>query len=1074
MAPLTIYKASAGSGKTFKLTLGYLELIFKDPAAYRHILAVTFTNKAASEMKSRILERLYDMSILKVGEDSEDLKLLQNSTGKNRDELIHTSRQLLVKILNDYSRFSVGTIDRFFQGVIRAFTREIGLPAGFNLELDRDRILGEAIDRMFMGLGEDEELLNWLLRLAESRIEDARGWNFRSEIQSLGEELFSEGYQEIMMEEGSVITREQLKKFIKELEKITGSTLETIKKIAAENVGAMQSAGYSTEDFLRKSSGLSGYFEKVVSGDKIGMTDTQKIGMHDISKWISTKENDQSKIQFIETVFMQGYRSIYEQLILYNSVSEVNQYIYALGILGDLSERILDITNEKNLFLLSDASRFLKGLIGKNPTPFIYEKTGNNIDHIMLDEFQDTSVFQWDNFRPLLEHTLSTGKDNIVVGDVKQSIYRWRNSDWKILADVVGKSFPGHKLEEKSLNDNWRSTELIIRFNNTLFSITAPIIRNLITQSMDGALVSNEFKERWTSLLDVAYDEVEQQIPERAIGSGGFVRAEILQEDGKKQRELALEKIPHWIQELQDSGYKAGDIAILVRTNKEGAELAGLLMENANLPETSEYNFSFVSNDSLYLNKNPAIKFLISLLTYLNNSRDELNNLTLRYYHRYLKNEDSIVTTEDLNSEKSLEEELGALFSGKIPELKRLPLFELVENLIDIFSLDNRLTDLPYIQAFQEITLEIQQEEPGSLHDFLEYWNEFGMKKSITVSEGQDAIRIITIHKAKGLQFKAVIIPFCDWDLTTSASGNRDTILWCNTEGTPFESIPVVPVKFKSSIRETYFAANYLEELIMGYVDSLNLLYVAFTRAEEAMIIGLPGTDKDGKLKRSGHLVMQAAKLAVGSAGNLTMDLAGAINDHGFQVGALPKKEKIIATSDTEWRIDSYPVKFRNDRIRLRMKSSDYFIKGDAASDDHLDFGTIMHEIFGLIRTTADIEIATGKFLRDGLLKKSDAEKINLLIREKISRPEVEGWFVEGLEVLNERDIFSNGNLFRPDRVMIKDGSVIVADYKFGESDNGKYERQVIKYCELLEEMGYNNVEGYLWFVMLDKIVKVK
>ncbi len=191
MAPLTIYKASAGSGKTFKLTMGYMELLFKDPLAYRHILAVTFTNKAASEMKSRILERLYDMSMIKEGEHSGDLDLLMESTGKSKDVLIQSSRKLLVKILNDYSRFSVGTIDKFFQGVIRAFTRDIGLGAGFNLELDRGRVLGEAIDRMFMELGSDQELLSWLLNLAESRIEAAKGWNFRAEIMSLGEELFS-------------------------------------------------------------------------------------------------------------------------------------------------------------------------------------------------------------------------------------------------------------------------------------------------------------------------------------------------------------------------------------------------------------------------------------------------------------------------------------------------------------------------------------------------------------------------------------------------------------------------------------------------------------------------------------------------------------------------------------------------------------------------------------------------------------------------------------------------------------------------------------------------------------------
>jgi ATP-dependent helicase/nuclease subunit A len=504
MAPLNIYKASAGSGKTFKLTLGYLELLFKDPQSYRHILAVTFTNKAASEMKSRILERLHAISVVQNGEESEDLDLIIESTEMSREKIIQTSRELLVKILNDYSRFSVGTIDRFFQGVIRAFTREIGLPAGFNLELDRDRILSEAIDRMFMSLGNDKELLNWLLRLAETRIEAAKGWNFKAEILSLGKERFSEGYQEIMLEKDAVVTREQLKKFIKDLEKLGADSMDSIKRIASESLEALNASEFTSDSFLGKSRGPAFYFEKVISEDKLQMTPGQKLAKEDVYKWISAKDSNQAKFHFAETVFMPAFRDIYEHLIVYNSVAEVSQYIYALGILGDLSEHILAITDEKNLFLLSDASRFLKGLIGDNPTPFIYEKTGNYIDHIMLDEFQDTSVFQWDNFRPLLEHTLSTGKENIVVGDVKQSIYRWRNSDWKILADVVAKSFPGQKVVQESLASNWRSNELIIRFNNTIFSSAPTLIRNLISKAMEGARVSDEFKDRWTRLLDVA------------------------------------------------------------------------------------------------------------------------------------------------------------------------------------------------------------------------------------------------------------------------------------------------------------------------------------------------------------------------------------------------------------------------------------------------------------------------------------------------------------------------------------------------------------------------------------------
>ncbi|MEX0982320.1 MAG: UvrD-helicase domain-containing protein [Bacteroidales bacterium] len=1107
MSPLTIYKASAGSGKTFRLTLGYLELLFRDPMSYRHILAVTFTNKAASEMKSRILDRLYAMSQLNDDEASPDIDLLAATTNLSRQEIISRAGELLVRILNDYSRFSVGTIDRFFQGVIRAFTWEIGLPAGFSLELDRDRILGEAVDRMFMELGEDRDLLDWMLRLAESRIEASKGWNFKSEIISLGQELFSEAYQEVMLNREPGPGRERLNAFVSELSAFLESRQGDIRAIAGKTVAKMNSAGWSADDFQLKSRGPAGFFEKAAAGQRYDLTDGQKTAMTDLSKWISKNESNQEKIQFAESVLMPAIAAIYEKWVYLNSATEISQNIFALGILGDISKKILEITDEKNLFMLSDASRFLKGLIGSNPAPFIYEKTGSFIDHIMLDEFQDTSVFQWENFRPLLEHTLSTGKENIVVGDVKQSIYRWRNSDWKILADVVGKSFGAHQITQLPLDENWRSNELLIRFNNTLFSTAPPIIRNIIDQSLDGALVSEEFKNRWAGLLDTAYEEVQQQIPQKSLGSGGYIRAEVLQDEEKKQQEIALERIPEWIRELQDAGYEAGEIAILVRTNREGAEVADVLMSLVQEGDEGAYNYNFVSNESLFLNHNTAVKFLICLLKHLQNSQDDLNNISLIYYHRLLFAGDAENPSVALHPGNSVDQELGEVFSSRKAELKRLPLFELTENLIDIFGIDKRLPDLPYIQAFQEIILGLQQDEPGSLHDFISYWDDHGHKKSITVSEDQDALRIITIHKAKGLQYKAVIVPFCNWELTTSASGNRETILWCSTEGTPFDKVPVVPLKFTKRIGETIFAAHYLEELIMGYVDSMNILYVALTRAEEAMIIGLPEPDPKGALKKSGHLVMQSVHAAPRTPGKLQMDLSAAAGDTGFEIGTLRPGKRELKQSPAPWIVESYPVNFRTDRIRLRLKSADYYAlsvdpagaagattdptagpASDLATDPasrpatdptthpttgHLDFGNIMHEIFGMIRTAGDIDKAVAKFHREGLLNAADSEKISAMITARLQHPDVVPWFTQGIIVLNERDIITGGETYRPDRVMIDGDKAIVADYKFGDQELAKYDRQVARYKQLLNEIGYTDVEGYIWYVMLNKVVKV-
>ncbi len=1072
MSPLTIYKASAGSGKTFKLTLGYMELLFRNPQSYRHILAVTFTNKAASEMKSRILERLFRLSELKDGELSEDLRELMRSTGLPPSEITDRSGKLLVSILNDYSRFSVGTIDRFFQGVIRAFAREIGLPAGFSLELDRDRILGEAVDRMFMDLGEDSELLEWMLRLAESRVEASRGWNFRGEIISLGEQLFTESYQQVLLESENRIGRDQLQTFIAALNKIKESAQKNIRDIADGKIQEIGEAGYAIDDFYRKASGLAGFFVKAARGEKDTLTEAQKQGITDLSKWISKNESDQDKISFIEYNLMPGMAAIYEEVVLLQSAAEVGQYIFALGILGDISKKILDITDEKNQFLLSDASRFLKGLIGSNPAPYIYEKTGSYIEHIMLDEFQDTSAFQWENFRPLLDHTLSMGRENIIVGDVKQSIYRWRNSDWKILAGAVEHAFGAHTVKKETLKENWRSSEWVIRFNNTLFTHAPVLIRGMIDEALESALVSPAFMELWTGLLDIAYAGVVQEIPEKALGTGGYVRADILADEERTFQEQALEEIPGWIRELQDNGYEAGQIAILVRTNREGAAVARMLMELLREEVSDSYNYNFVSSDSLFLDHNMAVRFLVSLMKYLRNGEDHLNNISVCYYHRLLFGGTESDPSDALKPGMVPEEELGERFTGQIHTLQRLPLFELAETLIELFGLDTRTVDLPYIQAFQELILDLQQQEPGSLHDFLVFWEDAGYKKSITVSGDQDAIRIITIHKAKGLQYKAVIVPFCNWDLTTS--GSQEKILWSSTEGTPFSGLPVVPLKFRSSLKETLFAEDYMEELIMGYVDNLNLLYVAFTRAEEALIVGLPGAGDGSKIKNAGELVMQAVHTSDPMLGPQGMDLDAASNDHGFGVGQLIPQKRESAPPSPLWAVSSYPVKFRNDRIRLRLKSTGYFSQPSGPEGNHLDFGNIMHEIFGMIDGFESIQPAVDQYNREGVLTGEQSKEMIAMIREKIVQPEVAPWFDGRMKVINERDIISGGEVYRPDRVMVDGARAVVIDYKFGDTVLPRYEKQVHKYMELLNAIGYQPVEGYLWYVMLNRIVKVE
>lgn len=1056
--PLTIYKASAGSGKTFRLTYEYLELLFRDPVRYRHILAVTFTNKAAREMKSRILLRLYRLSVLKEDETSDDLEQLTKAIGVGRRRIIDQAGDLLVRMLNDYSRFSVGTIDRFFQQVIRAFTREIGLQSGFNLELDTDRVLGESVDRMFTDLSEDEQLRNWFILMAEYRIRNDKSWNFRSDMESLGRNLFREKFQALTAE-SEWVSREGLKTFMDQLDHIREEAASKMRDEARRAVDRVRENGYELTCFQQRSRSLAVTLDKIASGEKEELTDAQKKGRDDISKWLSGKESDPGKESLVTGFLMPALAKVYEYSVVITSVDSVRPHLYALGILNDLGERIREVTSEKNLFMLSDASRFLRGLIGDNPTPFVYEKIGHVYDHIMLDEFQDTSWFQWENFRPLLEHTMAGGHDNLLVGDVKQSIYRWRNSDWKILAEKAATAFPGQHVEVETLRQNWRSFENIVRFNNALFDTVPGIVRELAAAEIANSRVDREFRVHWMNLLEKAYGDTRQEVAQPFRESGGYIRTEILEEEGSDFKELALNRLPGWIDTILAAGYRPGDIAILVRKNQEGARVASTLME---------HQVPFVSNDSLFLYKNVAVKFLVSVLRWLNQPDDALNNLHVKYFH-------NLVTAGETGDSLHGILEPGTpvnrfISTEKTALYRRLPLFELVEQLIDDFGLDQRPSDLPYLQAMQDMILDMQRRDSLSLHQFLVYWDEHGHKKAIQVSEGQDAIRIMTLHKAKGLEFKAVIVPFCDWDL--GPSGGNDDMIWVDTTGTPFHAIPILPVRIGRKLNDTFFAAEFMEELMMTFMDNLNLLYVAMTRAEEVLITGIPGPPKKNPTK-AGHLVV--AFLESGPADH--QPELQKTEENGYEVyslGTLPEKQEEEVPVDPSWQLDDYPVVIRNDRLRLHLKSDVYFLENEDEHPSRLDYGTMMHEIFSRIETEEDVPKVLASMKREGLLREEDRLRLQDLVTRKLETAGAQRWFSGEGVVINERDIFmAGGEAYRPDRVVCFPGKTVVIDYKFGERKQKSHRDQVMHYMKLLEEMNYPSLEGYVWYMSLDELEKV-
>jgi ATP-dependent exoDNAse (exonuclease V) beta subunit len=827
--------------------------------------------------------------------------------------------------------------------------------------------------------------------------------------------------------------------------------------------------GLNPEDFKGAGKSPAMLFVSASEGRDLNFTSAKIAALTQSDKWL--KKNASAEVEILtRESLLPLLQQNYKQQEVLNTLAAVHTHFYTLGILGDIREYVQEYTRERNLFLIADSGRFLRGIIGSNQVPFVYERTGNRYSHIMLDEFQDTSLFQYDNFRPLLDNSLAAGKQSLVVGDVKQSIYRWRNSDWKILASDLERDFAHQEIRVEPLKENYRSREQIVRFNNSVFQLSSSLLAEIMEKELLASSVHQEEIDREVERFRSAWKDVVQQIPEHLQNTGGRVRVELFDTEEAPFSEQVIKTLPSWVDELLDTGMEAGEIAILVRTRKEGVAVANALLEHAR-NSGRDRPYKLVSNDSLLLGYNTAVSLLISLLRYLHHPENAINNALLKYQAYRMEKKSGKALDIILDREKSPEELLPGEFLQQEAVFKQLPLYELIESLIDLLDLGERANDLPYLQAFQDLVIDLQRRGSMGIGEFLDYWEQTGAGRSLSFSEASDAIRIITIHKAKGLEFKAVIVPFCDWDLTTDARNTN--ILWCPTEGTPLNRIPVVPLRFGSKMTATLFSSVYFNERMKGYMDRLNLMYVAFTRARDVLCIGLPKREAQ-TVKNTGDL-MQAIAQQQASEKPCTEILASSMQDGVISLGSLPLYQKEKEEEDP-WKFTSYPVNRGQQQLKVHMRSDQYFIDEEGSLRTSRKYGNLMHELFSLIDTVDDVNEAVDSMQRKGLLPEKESPGLSEHVREMLSRPEVSDWFTrkENRHIFKERSLLcGSGLVLRPDRVIVEGDRAIVIDFKFGEIELSSYHKQLAQYREELKRMGYQKVEAYLWYVVLGRIRKI-
>ena len=1070
--PLTVYKASAGSGKTFTLATEYIRLIVENPTSYRNILAVTFTNKATEEMKMRILSQLYGIW-QGLPESDNYLQVIVEKTDYPPKLIRERAGQGLSNLLHNYNYFRVETIDTFFQSVLRNMARELDLTTNLRIGLNDVQVEELAVDQLIADLSTTDVMLQWILKYIMESISDEKTWNVISQIKRFGRTIFNNEYKEVSQAlEQKMEEKGFFERYTTQLREIRKAAEERMILIGESFFDTLEGEGLSIDDLANKNRGIAGFFLKLQKGvfDPSIENATVANCLGNPEKWCAkTHPRRDFILSLAEGTLGDILRFAIEerprQWKLYKSADLTLRHLNQLRLLGSIEKKVRELNENNNRFLLSDTQQLLHALIEGSDSPFIFEKIGTQLEHVMIDEFQDTSTVQWQNFRVLLDEAMShEGGSNLIVGDVKQSIYRWRSGDWRLLNDIE-QQFRQQQIETIPLKKNYRSERNVITFNNHFFSHAAEL------EYQEQQELNPEEAEQ----LKRAYADVMQEIPEGREAAGEVCVTLLPAED---YQTTTLQQVADTISELTKRGVPQREIAILVRVNNQIPVIAQYFLE-----QMSEVKI--VSDEAFRLDASVAVNLLVEALRLLTHPNDLLTQAAIvKLYHidvlkEQTEDNELLLRTNDLNLL------LPEAFRSQREVLITMPLYELAERLYAIFELERLNEQSAYVFAFYDQLASYVSENTADIDSFLAAWDESLCGKTIQ-SEETNGVRILSIHKSKGLEYNYVICPFCDWQLEKQ-SGN---FLWCQPKEEPFSDLPIAPVDYsKNQMLGTIYEHDYLHEHLQNTVDNLNLLYVAFTRAKKGLyVFGKRGAkaSRSGLIEQCLPLVAQEMPEAILSGieeekGKLQFSLASLTS-------SVRKTNQASKPTTNPFLQPAEPVAvdfhYMESQVNFRQSNrSQAFIEADESDElerlNYIQTGSVLHQIFSMIRTTDDIEDALKQLQFEGVLydEQITPERITAMLRKRLQDPRVADWFSPRWNLFNECTILTmeDGEVKerRPDRVMTDGQHWVVVDFKFG-SPKPEYDDQVREYMALIKTMQPEaEVNGYLWFVYSNKIEEV-
>lgn len=1108
---LTVYRASAGSGKTFTLAVEYISLLVKDPENYQHILAVTFTNKATQEMKMRILSQLYGIAN-SLQSSQQYFNKVKEKTNMPDAVIRNNARAALTLLIHRYNNFRILTIDAFFQQVLRNLAHELGQTANLRVDLNNEEITEKAVDQMIESLEKGQPVLQWISTYINNSIEDDNGWNIIGKIKTFGTNIFKDFYKahEANLKE-QLSNADDFKAYETTLRKRRNDIRKTFNSKARSILNEIKNANLDIPSNYR-----SGLYKYLTDSAIAPLTNKPlKAGVLKANEspqnWTSSKCAKADKQQ-IQTLAAEVLSAQLSELIAYNndnwnefqSIQLTLSHLSELRLLHAIADAVDNLTKDTNRFMLSNTQALLKELIADSDTPFIFERIGARLKHVMIDEFQDTSTIQWQNFQVLLANCMAQElSQNLIVGDIKQSVYRWRQGDWGILNNIE-KSFAHQKIRLETLDYNYRSEKRIIDFNNAFWE---QCVANTAKE------VAQDDAEK-AEIVQKAYEDVAQKTHKTT--ENGFVKISLY--PSKSMKDAVLEELIETIKELFNNGYggkNQSKIAILVRSKSNIQDIVNALLQSFG----NEINI--VSDEAFRLDASLSVNIIVSAMHLLTHPDDVLTRgkLVKLYNQEVLKkpltdtdllvsiNESNNIDTKNIDKKErrklATEQQMAKLNSQLPPEyvtnrelLLGLPIVDLVDKLFMLFGLDQLEGQSSYICTLYDTLNDFLKDHTADIDDFINEWENSLSSKTIQ-SDEIEGIRIMTIHKSKGLEFDNVIIPFCSWEMEKKGT------LWCETKNkpAPYNKLPLLPIDFsRDKLIGTVFEDDYKEEHFQNIVDNLNLLYVAFTRASKNLFVfglrqGKTTLDNIAKGTPPGNrsyaielALRQVSEQLQGSSLSFPDDIGSEIHfEYGTLVPETHEKEHAVADNPFLIKPDKHIVSIATYPQAATFKQSNKsieFVKGEDVDPSdrtrYIKIGNVLHQLFSTIYTTADIPARLNELEQQGIIYNDEitSAQLRTRIEDAITNPQVQEWFSKRWQLYNECTILEYNKdtneveEHRPDRVMTDGKEFVVVDFKFGK-EREEYKKQVQQYMEILIRMGHKKVSGYLWYVVKNNIVEV-